>query len=103
LSQRRRWLKSKSNDPLFLKKNQSGGMEQFIAGAWTQASEPLFDFAPHVFNGVEIRGIGWQIEESGSDRLNGFTHAHNLVCGQIIHDHQIVRLQCGRQSWLHPG
>jgi hypothetical protein len=42
-------------------KSRGGGMEQFIAGAWTQASEPLFDFAPHVFNGVEIRGIGWQI------------------------------------------
>lgn len=48
-------------------------------GAFGLASQRGFHFRPHVLDGVEIRGIGWQVEKLGPGRLNRIGNSLRFV------------------------
>src|SRR5215467_3738213 len=61
------------------------GLLQSFSGAGLSGAQELFELGPGVFDGVEVRRVGRQIEQlrpAGGEQLLDPSH---LVCRQIIH------------------
>ena len=56
-------------------------------------SQSLFYLSPALFNGVEVRRIGWQVQQQCTGSLDLFAHALHLVRRQIVHHHHVARFQ----------
>ena len=64
---------------------------QIIHRAGFLASQEPLHFCKCQFNGVEVRTVGRQIEETGADRFDGLSHANNFVSRQVIHHNDVAR------------
>lgn len=67
-------------------------------GAGFGRSKILLELRPAFFDGVEVRGIGWKVEQSGSGGGDSITNAVNFVGGKIVHDDNIARFELGTQG-----
>lgn len=76
---------------------------EFIDGPRGGFSEQGLELGERKFDGVQIRGIGRQVEQECAGHLYRFTHAGNLVAGQIVHHHDVAGAQGGRQHLLYIG
>ena len=47
---------------------------------------------------VEVRRVGWKVEQLGAHRLDGLAHAGHLVSAEVVHDHRVAPLQHGHQG-----
>src|SRR5216683_6915146 len=63
------------------------GSKQGAFRARSLAAQELLDLAPHVFDGVEVGGIGRQIEESSACGFQGLADSPDFVGRQIVHNH----------------
>ena len=67
------------------------------------SAQDLLDLAPHVFDGVEVGGIGRQLERPRACGFEGLADSPDFVSCQIVHDHQVPLLQGGGQPLPDPG
>lgn len=47
-------------------KSRGDGFVPLFFGASLGTTQEVLDFAPHLFDGVEVGGIGWQEEDLGA-------------------------------------
>src|SRR5208283_4683163 len=59
------------------------------SGLGLGAAEGFFYLAPHLLDGVEVRGVRRQKEDLSTGLLNEREGQLILVRGEIVHDHQV--------------
>lgn len=64
--------------------------ESFDSATRLRADEP-FELGKDGFNGIQIRAVGWQIDDFCLGLLDGLMNTGDLVTRQIVHDHKIPR------------
>ena len=57
----------------------------------------MFDFGEGLLNRVEVWGIGRQEQEPRSGLLNDLPDGLALMTAEIVHDHDVTRLEDGRE------
>ena len=62
-----------------------------------------FEFRPSLFDGVEVRGVGRQIEQLGSCRFDPLADTLYLVSTQVIHHHHLAGTQRRTQHVVQIG
>ena len=67
-------------------------------GAGLCTAEPLFDFAPHLFDGVEVRGVGWKEKHLGSGLFYQGESLFAFVGSKVIHHHDVSLAQGGTKD-----
>jgi hypothetical protein len=67
------------------------------------AAQRGFDFAPHFFNGIEVRRVGRQEEDHGSEASDQRKSWFTFVRGEIVHDDDITLAQGWTQNTAHIG
>ena len=58
-------------------------------------AEPRLEFGKELFYRVQIRRVGGQKEDEGSDRGDRFLDSCHLVAAEVVEDHGVS----GRQRW----
>jgi hypothetical protein len=74
-----------------------------LEGSQCLGAQQNFEFGEGQFNRVQIRTVGWQVEQLGAARLDRLANAGNLVRAQIVHDDDIATGQRRRQHLLDIG
>ena len=62
-----------------------------------------FGLCPLVFDGVEIRGIGWEVFEGVAGLAKGVLNVGAFVEGGVIHDDHGGRWQLWEENLVDPG
>lgn len=70
------------------------GPESFDGSRGLAADQP-FEFREDQFDGVQVGTVRRQVDQGGSDGRDCLTDASDLVCGEVVHHHEIA----GSQSW----
>ena len=60
----------------------------------------LFDLCPAFFDGVEVRGIGRQVEQFRSGSRDSLPNTLDFVSGKIVHHDNIAWLELRTQSMI---
>jgi hypothetical protein len=63
----------------------------------------VFEFRPSQFDGIQVGGIGWQVQQFGSRRLDQLPPPAHLVGAEVVHDHHVARVQRRAQHLFHLG
>ena len=79
------------------------GMPERVYGAGGGGAQPRFEFGERRLDRVPIGAVGWQVEQAGACRRDRLTHAFDLVCLEVIHDHDVARAQGRRPGRLDTG
>lgn len=82
---------------------ESDGWDEFVWGASLGGAEGGFDFAPHFFDRVEIRGVGREEEHLGSGLGNEFERWFTLVRREVVHDDEVARPEGGTEDFGNVG
>ncbi len=53
----------------------------------------FFDIGKVLFDGIEVWAVGRQVEQPGAFRLDRLSQAADFVSWQIVHDHDVSRLE----------
>ncbi len=69
------------------------GVVESLDGARFAGFQELLELGPCLFDGVQIRRVGRQLENAGPGGLDGFTNTGDLVGGKVIEDHDIPLYQ----------
>lgn len=76
---------------------------QFVRRPLGSVAEQLLELAEGKFDWIEIGRVGWQVADLSAGCLDGGLHAGRLVAGEVVHHHDIARLQRRRQLLLDPS
>src|SRR4051812_31128084 len=82
------------------------GVEFFNQGAEGSCgggAQMGFEFGEGQFDGIEVRAVGWQMQELGSTAFHGGGDGGTFVGGQMVGDDQIAGLQSRSQALLEVG
>ena len=60
---------------------------------WARAAQEGFDLAPHLFDGVEVRGVGGQEEGLGTCGGEEGERRLAFVRGELVHEHEVAGAQ----------
>jgi len=63
-------------------------------GSGSGFAQEGFELGEGLFDGIEVGGVGWH----SARRLDGFTHALDLVSGAIVHDDDVAGSQARHQT-----
>ena len=77
-------------------------MERLL-GACADGSEALLEFAPCLFDRVEVRRVGRQVEQRSPARLDPLAYAVDLVGAEVVHDDDMTWPQLGAQHLIEVG
>ncbi len=77
-------------------------MECFF-GSCADGSESLLEFAPGLFDGVEVRRVGRQVEQRSPAGLDPLAYAVDLVGAEIVHDEDMAGPQLRAQHLVEIG
>ena len=77
------------------------GLPKSGLGAASQGAEQLLDLAEDHLDRIQIGAIGRQVLQFCLPRFDQFSNACPLVARQIIHDHDVARLELGNEYLLH--
>ncbi len=78
------------------------GFEQSFDRPRLGLSQKSLDLRPASLNRVEVRRIGSQANDLCSTRRDQFFNPCDLVCREIVPQHDVTGLQCGCQNLAHP-
>ncbi len=67
----------------------SDGLKQRALGAGLGGAQRVLHFAPHLFDRVEVRGVGGEEERFGSGGGDQGQGGFVLVRGEVVNDDQI--------------
>ena len=83
-------------------------VEQLAAGFPERLDGPLFrafeqplEFGKRLLDRIEIGTVRRQVNQAGALRLDGLLHAHPLMAGQVVHDHDVALVKRRRQLLLN--
>lgn len=77
--------------------------DQTAQGVLRGTTQRGFEFGKSHFDGVEIRAVGGQIEQTSPPFFHDFLDAADFVTGKIVADHQIARLEFRPEDFLQVG
>src|SRR5512133_402496 len=75
------------------------GVDQIWQGSGFEATQDGLDLRPGQFNRVEVRRVGWQVDQVSAMRANQFLQSSNLVSRKVVHEQNITGLE-GRDNTL---
>ena len=78
-------------------------LPELVYGARGGFSQGGLELGEGHLDGIEVGRIGRQIQQAGTSVLNALAHALDLVCGEIVHDDDIARLELWRQNLFDIG
>lgn len=67
------------------------GFDEAIERALGGLAKSSLEFGKGHFDGIEIRTIGWEVEQGGSGRSDRLGDPFDLMSGEVIADDQITR------------
>ena len=79
------------------------GSIQRFPSACLRFPQVRLELRPAALNRRQIRRIGGQIEEPGAALFDRPADAHGFVRPQVVHDHDVARMQRGAEDLLHIG
>ncbi len=62
-----------------------------------------FELGKDLLDGIEVRAVGGQIEQTRPDGLDRVPHARDFRTGEIVHDDAVAGVQGGRQDLFDIG
>ena len=74
------------------------GCDQVVLGSGFGSAKQGFDFAPHLFDGIEIRGVSRKKADFGPSLPDQVERQFIFVRGKVVHDHHLPRPQGGTQD-----
>ena len=63
---------------------------ELLEGSQCLGAQQCFEFGECQLDRVQIRTVGWQVEQPCTTRLDRLANAGNLVRAQIVHDDDIA-------------
>jgi hypothetical protein len=66
-------------------------------------TEQYFEFAPGLFDGVEVGRVRRQVEQIGTRGVDAFANALHFVRGEVVHDDQVSGLQLRAEDRVEVG
>lgn len=75
----------------------------FLDGALFGFPDEGLELGEHHLDGVEVRAVGRQEEEMGSNLADGLAGSVRLVAPEIIKDDDVARRQGGNEGLFDPG
>jgi len=79
----------------------SDGVEQIRFGARFGAAQVFFDFAPHVFNWIEIGRVGRKKKDLGADLGDQGQGGLALVGREVVQNEDVAKPQRGQENTAH--
>ena len=73
-----------------------------VEAARVHLLEQAFDLGEDLFDGIEVRAIGRQVEQEHARVFKAFADTGNLVGGEIIDDNDASRLHFWDQAFVQP-
>ncbi len=70
----------------------ANGLFEGLLAASLGGAQKLFELGPGLLDRVQVRRVGWQIDQLRAAGFDPFAYSHNLVRRQVIEDHYIARL-----------
>jgi hypothetical protein len=74
-------------------KSAADRCEESFLGSGFGRAEVSLDFAPHVFNGIEVRTVGWEEFEGRTARFDKGFRFLVLVSGEVVRDNDVTTPQ----------
>ena len=74
-----------------------------VGGACGGFAEQCFELGKELFDGVQVRRVGWQIAQACTRRGDGFPDPSHLVAAEVVEDHHVPRLQGWTEEFAHRG
>ena len=82
---------------------QADGLNQSGLGSGFEAPQEVFDFAPHLFNRIEVRRVGWQKKNLGSG-LGDQVKGHLIfMWPKVVHHHHVSWAQRRTEDFPNVG
>jgi hypothetical protein len=69
---------------------RSDCLDEILVGSSFRAAQEAFNFAPHLLNGVEVRGVSRQKEDLGTCLGDQQESRITLMWGKVVHDDHIA-------------
>ena len=66
-------------------------------------SQERFQLGEGVFDGIEVRAVGREVEELRARRFDQLAHPRTFVARQVVHDHDIAFAQFGDENFFDVG
>jgi hypothetical protein len=79
----------------------SDGFDKCGLGPRLGAAQGGFELAPHLFNGIELRRVGWQEEDLGSGASDQRESRFAFMRAEVVHDDHIALAQGWAQNTAH--
>jgi len=67
--------------------------DQIRKGTRFELTQLCLDFRPRPFNWIEIRRVGWQIDQVRPTRLDQSVKSGDLVGWEIVHEQDVIALE----------
>ena len=74
-----------------------------LDGSQCLCSQEGFELGKGLLDRVQIRAVGWQVEQPGAGGFDCLADPGDLVGAQIVHDDDVATHQRGNQSLLDLG
>lgn len=69
------------------------GVGGALQGVSSEPAEDGFELGEELFDRVEIWTVGRKVDQNCTPSFDGFSHAGNLVNGDIVHEHDVTSFQ----------
>ena len=63
----------------------------------------MFEFGPGLLNGIQVRRVGWKIQQLSAAFFDALAHAIHFVAAQVVHHHYIAGSQLRAQAAIQIG
>lgn len=63
------------------------GLDSALGGG----AHEVFEFGEDLLDRVQVGAVGWQKQEVGTRRADGFAYGWALVAAKVVHHHHIAR------------
>ncbi len=75
---------------------------ELVDSPCSSVSEQFLQLRECQLDRIQIGRVRWQVTQLGTGRFNGFADTCDLVAGEIVHHHDVPRLQHRSQMLLDP-
>ena len=86
-----------------LRKQFRDGFVEGFFGSCLGGQKQCFEFRPSLFDGVQVRRIGRQVEHFRATFLDALLDSVDLVRTQVVHHHHVARTQLRTQAMIQIG
>ena len=73
-----------------------------FGGSFRCLSQQVLELGEHLFDRVQVGRVWRQVEQLGLRSADCLADGGALVAGQVVHDDDVTRCQCGHEELLDP-